>query len=367
MKRFLGFLTAISFIPLLTQAGSFGTGFAVTPDGHMITCAHVLNNAATLVAHYNGRTLPVKVIRIDTKNDLALLKVSGWGGQYLSLADSEKIGIASDVIAAGFPDPDVLGKNPKVSKGIINATSGVQDDPRHFQVSIPLQPGNSGGPVFAPNGQVVGVVAAGLNSQNRMKEGGYIPQSVNYAVKSNYVRPLVAAAGVKIPSGTGASANSIGKAIHSIALIENLAPGERASAPSPSLQYTNIAEPSQAPAPAPVSRPAPAPQVAATPVPQPMAAKSAPVPASAGPWTFADSHTRNLTRAELQNLSPDQLWQARNELYIRRGYIFSSAKGKGFAQSFGAAYKPTTADGEAILNSFNEFERANLALIQSIE
>ena len=373
MKRIISLCASIVFLASTGNAGSFGTGFAVTPDGHLVTCAHVVNNAAKLVAHYNGKTLAVTVIRVDTQNDLALIKVSGWGGQFLSIADSQKIGIASDVIAAGFPDPDVLGKNPKVSKGIINATSGVQDDPRHFQVSIPLQPGNSGGPVFAPNGQVVGVVAAGLNSQNRMKEGGYIPQSVNYAVKSNYIMPLLTAAGVRLSGNSSASANSIGKAIHSIALIENLAPGERASAPAPALQYSNIGNPAVAPAPAPVRAATPAPVPAAPRLMATQQAAPAPpaprpsAPASSGPWIFANSHARALSQADLQGLSRDQLWKARNELYVRRGYMFSSAKGKGFAQSFGSNYQPTTSDSEAILNSFNQFEQANLALIQSME
>jgi|GEM_PF-4901053 len=91
-----------------------------------------------------------------------------------------------------------------------------------------------------------------------------------------------------------------------------------------------------------------------------------PVPA-AGPWLFADSSTRRITRAELSGLTKGQLWRARNEIYARRGYIFSKEEGKALARSLGAAYTPRTRSMETIEASFNAIEEANINLIKSLE
>lgn len=332
---------------LPATGGQFGTGFAVTPDGYLVTCAHVVADAKQVVVHHHGHVLGASVVTLDKNNDLALLRVNGWRGNYLAIADAASVRIASDVIAAGFPDPNVLGKNPKVSKGIVNATSGIRDDPRHLQISVPLQPGNSGGPVFSPTGQVVGVVTAGLNFENRMQEGGYIPQSVNYALKSNYIFPLLASARVPLPNpGPGGGRRSIDEAIQSIALVESLSRGERPSAsPQPQPQYTG------------------GPQYQ-----QPVAVQPTPQPANQhGPWLFPDSHQRMLSTQELSSLNPEQLWQARNELFLRRGYIFNSERGRQLTRRFGNQYRPVTTDSAAVQQSFNPIEAANLRAIMAAE
>jgi|GEM_PF-691000 len=355
------------------RAGNYGTAFAITPDGYFVTCHHVVNGAERLLVHHGGRNLSGSIVHTDPRNDLAVVRVSPWTGDFLVIADSETVPLGSDVLAAGFPDPAVLGKNPKVSKGIVNARTGVQDDPRHFQVSVPLQPGNSGGPVFAPNGHVVGVVAAGLNSRDRFERGGYLPQSVNYAVKSNYLFPLLQDAGVALPSleGRAAVADSIDFALRAIVLIEALAPGESAAAPprpEPALMRPVPTAPVPVP---PGTRPAPAPMAQIAPSFQP------PVPVSpaatsvgagpSGPWIFPHSDRRYLSPQELGALDREQLWRARNEIYLRHGYEFSTWKGKRFAREFGAAYRPTTRDSDAIQRSLNAFESANLQAILAAE
>ena len=85
------------------------------------------------------------------------------------------------------------------------------------------------------------------------------------------------------------------------------------------------------------------------------------------PWLFADSSTRRLTRNELSGLSATQLWQARNEIYARRGYIFTKPEGKALARSLGAEYSPRTANADAVESSFNAVEEANVKLIKSLE
>lgn len=84
-------------------------------------------------------------------------------------------------------------------------------------------------------------------------------------------------------------------------------------------------------------------------------------------WVFSDSGERLLNSTEIKRLTADERWRARNEIYARRGLIFSTAKGKAFARSLGAAYRPVTSDPDAIERGFNSFERKNVHLIKSIE
>jgi len=204
-------------------ASQFGTGFAISPKGYMVTCHHVIRDADRILVHSPHGTLLAKTIAIDPRNDLAILKVEEWKGAHLSLAASSKIRHATTVTALGFPDPTILGRNPKISKGIISALSGIRDDPRFLQTSTPVQPGNSGGPLLSPSGQVIGVIAAGLNGIDRMSHGGYLPQAVNYAVKAEFIYPLLENASVKLPwfnTKTTHPVKQIDRGLSSIVLIE---------------------------------------------------------------------------------------------------------------------------------------------------
>ena len=84
-------------------------------------------------------------------------------------------------------------------------------------------------------------------------------------------------------------------------------------------------------------------------------------------WIFPDSDRRYLQPAELATLNKDALWCARNEIYVRRGYIFSSDRGRQFAKSFGSVYAPRISGEEAITRVFNPFETANVKLIKNYE
>lgn len=86
-----------------------------------------------------------------------------------------------------------------------------------------------------------------------------------------------------------------------------------------------------------------------------------------GIWLFADSSSRVLQEYELRQLSGEELWRARNEIYARRGYIFQSDRGKKFARTLGSAYRPVFADENAVLSAMNQIERSNIERIKSFE
>jgi S1-C subfamily serine protease len=79
------------------------------------------------------------------------------------------------------------GFAPKVAKGEIASLTGANDDPRYFQISVPVQPGNSGGALVDERGNVVGVVSAKLNAAVALSTSGALPENVNYAVKSSFL------------------------------------------------------------------------------------------------------------------------------------------------------------------------------------
>src|SRR5439155_17880452 len=87
----------------------------------------------------------------------------------------------------GFPNTNRQGTEPRLTKGEISSMSGIQDDPRHFQISTPVQPGNSGGPLVDLSGNVVGMVTSRLADAATLQASGSLPQNVNYALKSSCI------------------------------------------------------------------------------------------------------------------------------------------------------------------------------------
>jgi S1-C subfamily serine protease len=147
-----------------------------------------------------------RVVKVDASNDLALLKCEG-SFQAASVKSSSGIKLGQSVFTIGFPNIGLQGFSPKMTKGEISSLSGLQDDPRHWQISVPVQPGNSGGPLFDEAGNVVGVVLSKLDAIKVAKFTGDLPQNVNYAVKSIYALPLLEPFGADLAPETAASAS----------------------------------------------------------------------------------------------------------------------------------------------------------------
>ena len=91
------------------------------------------------------------------------------------------------VATVGSPNLGLQGFAPKLAKGEIASLSGASDDARYFQISVPVQPGNSGGALVDEHGNVVGIVSAKLSARVALAESGALPENVNYAVKSSFL------------------------------------------------------------------------------------------------------------------------------------------------------------------------------------
>ena len=163
-----------------------GTGFFITDDGFLMTNAHVVKGGGKFQLVTRAGIIAAKVVKVDSANDLALLKAEGSFAS-LPVAASRAVRLGSTVATVGFPNIGLQGFAPKLAKGEIAALSGVQDDAHYFQISVPVQPGNSGGALVDERGNVVGVVSAKLSAKAAFDTSGALPENVNYAVKSSFM------------------------------------------------------------------------------------------------------------------------------------------------------------------------------------
>lgn len=167
-----------------------GSGVFVTADGMILSAAHLVRGTQKVRVVTSQGIKTAKVFQMDEANDVAILKCEGTFVPSPIVA-SGGVRLGQMVFTLGFPNIGLQGFEPKLTKGEISSMGGIQDDPRQWQISAPVQPGNSGGPLFEENGNVVGVVVARLSDRAAIKSSGAIPQNINYAVKSAYVMPLL--------------------------------------------------------------------------------------------------------------------------------------------------------------------------------
>jgi serine protease Do len=167
-----------------------GTGFVVSADGHLITCAHVIQGADLIEVWIQGKTQTARVVAVEPDDDVALLKIEAVGLPALSLADSGKVRLGEEVRAIGFPLSTVLGNGIKVTRGIV---AGVveRDEGKRFQIDAAVNPGNSGGPVVNTRGQVLGVASSKLVGLELMRVGFCVPAARALSLlKANDVKPV---------------------------------------------------------------------------------------------------------------------------------------------------------------------------------
>jgi serine protease Do len=198
---------------------SSGTGFVVAPD-RVLTNQHVINGCnRVLVRTPDGRTLAATPpARVDAQRDLALLAVPGNPGPALPFRGDPAVRRGEAVVTYGFPLAGLLSSGPTLTTGEVSALSGFADHQGRFQISAPVQPGNSGGPLLDRQGNVMGVVVAKLNAALVAARSGDIPQNVNFAVKGTEALEFLRRTGVSpvVAESRGAerSAVEVGETAH---------------------------------------------------------------------------------------------------------------------------------------------------------
>jgi len=168
------------------QVAGTGSGFFITRDGYLVTNAHVVEEGSAFKVLTATGLVPARLVKRDPANDLAMLKAEGQHTA-LSVAPSRGVKLGQSVATIGFPNVGLQGFSPKLARGEIASLAGAQDDARHFQISVPVQPGNSGGPLVDLRGNVVGVIVGKLNQAAAVATSGTLAENVNYAIKSGFL------------------------------------------------------------------------------------------------------------------------------------------------------------------------------------
>jgi S1-C subfamily serine protease len=194
------------------RAGSSsGTGIVVSGEGHILTNSHVVHGAKVISVTLGGEVLPATLLREDAQNDLAILKVNRRTVP-LAFRDDGRVRSGDPVTIIGFPLSAILSKEPHVTTGSVTALSGIKDDVRFLQVSAPVQPGNSGGPVLDESGRIIGVTVAQLDALKLALATGTVPQNVNFAIKGSIAKAFMDAVGVDFIVSAKAEPKSVSDA-----------------------------------------------------------------------------------------------------------------------------------------------------------
>ena len=185
-----------------------GTGFFISNKGYIATNYHVVKGAKEIQVEFiqkgNKSSYQAKVVSTDMENDVAIIKIDDPSFTKLSnipfsIANTEKE-VGSEVFALGYPMTQLMGAEIKFTDGKISSKSGFRGDEKMYQISVPIHPGNSGGPLFDTKGNLVGITSSGLDKG--------ISENVNYAIKIQYLKKLMDALPEKVVLPT---TNSISK------------------------------------------------------------------------------------------------------------------------------------------------------------
>jgi len=190
-----------------------GTGFYVARDGSLITNNHVIAACSEMRISDGANGIPAKVIAVDPERDLALLQAPK-PVDAVAVFRSDKNRLGENVVVVGFPLSGLLSSEPIVTAGIVSALAGMRDNQRELQISAPVQPGNSGGPLFDGSGRIAGVVVATLDTVQLARAIGVVPENVNFAIKAEEARQFLAAHGVTVATAEG------GKELSTAAIAE---------------------------------------------------------------------------------------------------------------------------------------------------
>ena len=173
-----------------------GSGFLVGPNGKVLTNSHVVGGCSQVTVRHSGNTHAATIRASDTTNDLALLAVPRLSGETASFSESHQAALGETATVAGYPFGGLLASDLHVTSGIVSALAGLQDDSTRLQITAPVQPGNSGGPLLDESGNVIGVVVSRLNALGVARATGTIPQNVNFAIKGSVARMFLEIHGV---------------------------------------------------------------------------------------------------------------------------------------------------------------------------
>jgi S1-C subfamily serine protease len=177
-----------------------GSGYIVTSDGHLITNAHVVEGCLTVTVSVGTDRVRARIVARDPVNDLVLLASDLKAKSVAVLRTGVRLG--ESIAVFGFPLHGLLATSGNFTLGNITAVAGIGDDTRMVQISAPVQPGNSGGPLLDQAGNVVGTVVAKINAIKLAKITNDLAENINIAIKSSIVTSFLEANGITFRTGS---------------------------------------------------------------------------------------------------------------------------------------------------------------------
>ena len=197
-----------------TEWAGNGSGFFISTSGYIVTNNHVIDGVSEIEVEFKYkneiRGFNAKVIKTDKTNDLAIIKIDD--SEFSNLSDipynfkTRSVDIGTEIFALGYPMAlSLMGKDIKFTDGKISSKTGLGGDITTYQIQVPIQPGNSGGPLFDFEGNLIGITSSGVNRKLDITE------NVNYAIKSSYLLNLidVLPETITLPSSTQLSSKKL--------------------------------------------------------------------------------------------------------------------------------------------------------------
>lgn len=187
------------------RGSTSGSGIIVSESGQVLTNHHVVN-ACDAHEVIDGNAVHQATLQAaDTQRDLALLTVDKRFANVARVRSDASPKLGEAITVVGYPLVNVLGSNPTVGFGHVSSTTGIRNNPGQMQISVPIQRGNSGGPVFDQAGNVIGVVVSKLDALKMAAAAGDLPQNVNFAIRGEVMRHFLETHQVNFPVSRSSS------------------------------------------------------------------------------------------------------------------------------------------------------------------
>jgi hypothetical protein len=183
-----------------------GTGFAIGNGSFVITNFHVVDGCKSVSVANVGSGI---IKMTDAGNDIAIVQPTQPIIRPLRFRTGNQLKPGEEIIVIGFPLKGLLSSAPTITTGIVSSLAGLRDDRTRFQISAPVQPGNSGGPVLDRAGNVVGMVVSKLNVLRIARMTGDIPQNVNFAIPVSIITSILDANSIRYQLGNSDAEKSI--------------------------------------------------------------------------------------------------------------------------------------------------------------
>lgn len=194
------------------------TGFAIDANGVIITAYHVIESADVIEVKFKDTEwVEAKLLKHSVANDIAILKINKGVSSFLKIGNAKNLNLGDKVFTIGYPVIGVLGEEPKYTEGTISSLSGIKDEDSLLQISVPIQLGNSGGPLVSENGDVVGLITSTAAFEHFVLTSGSLPQNVNWAIKADYINLMLN--DIELNNSQNLAGSLVDKVKNSICLI----------------------------------------------------------------------------------------------------------------------------------------------------